>query len=112
MTSSLSQMAVMNVEKGEVIVGGWATPRIPQVGSYKLLAKKRQDGVIEWAHFIQRDNGLKERVMRGEAKDQAQLDEVLEIANRNLQRLFGVNLVAVDYDMYLLDGRQAPPAIH
>jgi len=41
MKSSLSQMAVMNVEKGEEVVGGWATPHIPQVGLYKLLAKKK-----------------------------------------------------------------------
>jgi len=38
----------MNIEKGEEIVGGWATPKIPQVGSYKLLAKQRTDGKIEW----------------------------------------------------------------
>ena len=112
MTPSLSQMAVMNVEKGEEIVGGWATPHIPQVGSYKLLAKKRKDGVIEWAHFIQRDNGLKDRVMRGEAKNRAQLDDVIEIASRNLHKLFGVKLIAVDFDLYMLDGKKAPPAIH
>ena len=53
MKSNLSQMAVMNVDKGEEIVGGWATAQISQVGIYKLLAKKRKDGVIEWAHFIQ-----------------------------------------------------------
>lgn len=112
MKSKLSQMAVMNVEKGEEIVGGWATPHIPQVGSYKLLVKKRKDGVIEWAHFVQRDNRLKDRVMRGEAKNCAQLDEVIEIASRNLHKLFGVKLVAVDFDMYMLDGKNAPPAIH
>ncbi len=111
MTKSLSQMAIMNVEKGEEIVGGWATPRIPEVGSYKLLAKKRKNGVIEWAHFIQRDNGSKDRVMRGEAKNRAQLDEVIEIASRNLYKLFGVKLVAVDFDMYMLDGKDAPSAI-
>ena len=33
-------MAVMNVEKGEEIVGGWASVYIPQVGIYKLLAIK------------------------------------------------------------------------
>jgi hypothetical protein len=43
MKSSLSQAAVMNVEKGEEIVGGWATPHIPQVGLYKLLAKKKNE---------------------------------------------------------------------
>lgn len=98
----------MNVDKGEEIIGGWATPRIPQVGLYKLLAKKKVDGVIEWAHFIQRDNGLKERVMRGTAKDRAELDTVIEIANRNLSKLFGVKLQTTEYDMYTLDGKKAP----
>ena len=106
MKSSLSQLAVMNVEKGEEIVGGWATPHIPQVGVYKLLAKKRKDGVIEWAHFIQRDNRLKDRVMRGEANSREQLDIVLEVANKNLLKLFGVTLQATDYDMYTLDGKK------
>ena len=100
----LSQLAVMNVDKGEEIVGGWATVRISQTGIYKLLAKKRKDGVIEWAHFIQRDDGTKDRVMRGEVNSREQLDEVVEIANRNLQKLFGAKLQAVEYNMYNLDG--------
>ena len=58
------QMAVMNVDEGEEIVGGWAAPRIPQVGIYKLLAKKKKNNMIEWAHFVQRDNGLREKVPR------------------------------------------------
>ena len=41
------------------------TPPIPQVGIYKLLAKKKADGMIEWAHFVQHDNGLKEKEIRG-----------------------------------------------
>ncbi len=106
MKPNLSQMAVLNINDGEEIVGGWATRHVPQTGIYKLLAKKRKDGVIEWAHFIQRDNGIKERVMRGEVENRAQLDEVIEIANKNLGRLFGVQLQAVDYDMYTLDGKK------
>lgn len=112
MKPSLSQMAVMNVEEGEELVGGWATPHIPGTGIYKLLAKKRRDGVIEWAHFIQRDNGLKERVMRGEVDSHEKLDEVIEIANKNLGKLFGVALQAVDYDAYTLDGKKASGAKH
>ena len=107
MKSNLPQLAVMNVDKGEEIVGGWATMRISQIGIYKLLAKKHKDGVIEWAHFIQRDDGTKDRVMRGEVNSRDQLDEVIEIANRNLKKLFGVALQATDYDMYTLDGKKA-----
>lgn len=108
MKLSLSKIAILNVNKGEEIVGGWATLHIPEVGIYKLLAKKRKDGVIEWAHFIQRDDGSKDRVMRGEVENIERLDEVIAIANRNLSRLFGVQLQAVDYDMYTLDGKKAP----
>jgi hypothetical protein len=105
-------MAVMNVDEGEEIVGGWATPQIPGTGIYKFLAKKRKDGVIEWAHFIQRDNGSKERVMRGEVESREKLDEVVEIANKNLGRLFGVKLQAVDYNVYTLDGKKASNTKH
>lgn len=112
MKPTLSRMAVMKVDEGEEIVGGWATAHIPQVGVYKLLAKRRKDGVIEWAHFIQRDNGLKERMLRGEVESRERLNDVIEIANKNLGRLFGVKLQAVDYDMYTLDGKKASDKIH
>ncbi len=100
-------MAVMKVNKDEEILGGWATPHIPRLGIYKLLAKKRKDGVIEWAHFIERDNGLKERVMRGEVNSREELNKVIAIANKNLSKLFGVTLQTVDYNMYTLDGKKA-----
>ncbi len=118
---TLSQKAVMNVDKGEEIVGGWAAPRIPQVGIYKLLAKKKKNNVIEWAHFVQRDNGLKEKVYRGEVESPEQLNEVLEIMNKNLLKFFpgtarqgrcSVVMVAADYDITMLDGKKPPTAIH
>ena len=110
--NSLKQMAVMNVDKGEEIVGGWASAHIPQVGIYKLLAKKRKDGVIEWAHFVQRDSGSKEKVYRGEVESREQLDEVLEIMNKHLQRVFGTTMKAADYDMYTLDGKNTASIKH
>ena len=104
-SKSLKQMAVMNVDKGEEIVGGWASAHIPQVGVYKLLAKKRADGLFEWAHFVQRDNGLKEKVYRGEVESLEKLDEVLKIMNGQLKRVFGINMKAADYDMYTPGGK-------
>jgi hypothetical protein len=101
----LKQIAVMNVDKGEQIVGGWASAHIPQVGVYKLLAKKRADGLFEWAHFVQRDNGLKEKVYRGEVDSLEKLDEVLEIMNGQLKRVFGITMKAADYDMYTPGGK-------
>jgi len=102
---SLRGMAVMNVDTGEEIVGGWASARIPQVGVYKLLAKRRADGVIEWAHFVQRDSGSKEKVYRGEVETRERLDDVLEIMNSQLKRVFGVTMIAAGYDMYTTGGK-------
>lgn len=112
MKASLPQMAVMNIDKGEEIVGGWATQRIPQVGVYKLLVKKRKDGKMEWAHFIQRDTGLKEIVSRGELENQGQLDDLLEITTRNLKKFFGVDLTAAQYEVRTLDGKKASETKH
>ena len=92
----------MNVDKGEEIIGGWASAHIPQVGIYKLLAKKRADGIVEWAHFVQRDSGAKEKGYRGEVESREKLDEVLEIMNGQLKRVFGITMKAADYDMYTL----------
>jgi len=112
MKPNLSQMAVMNIDKGEEIVGGWATQRIPQVGVYKLLVKKRKDGKMEWAHFIQRDTGLKEIVSRGELENQAQLDDLLEITTRNLKKFFGADLRPAEYELQTLDGKQSSDTKH
>jgi hypothetical protein len=109
---SLRQMAVLSVDKGEEIVGGWASAHIPQVGVYKLLAKKRVDGVIEWAHFVQRDSGLKEKVYRGEVESREKLAEVLEIMNGQLKRIFGVTMKAADYDMFTPGGKNPSSIKH
>ena len=111
-SKSLSQMAVMNVDEGEEIAGGWASPHNPQVGIYKLLAKKKRYGSFEWAHFVQRDNGLKEKVYRGQVQSREQLDEVLEIMNKNLHKFLGVTMRAADYNACSLDGKKASPTKH
>jgi len=85
----VSQFAVMNLEKGEEIVSALVSGHIPGTGRYKFLAKKREDKKIEWAHFVERDNGLKEKVYRGEVNSDAELKLVLEIMNRNLVKIFG-----------------------
>lgn len=108
---SLRELAIMTIDEGEEIAGAWITPYIKEVGMYKLLIKKRVDGVYEWVHFIQRLSGDKEIVFRGEAKDEAQLNQLLKAANNNLSRIFGVVLQSADADMYTLDGRSAPPKV-
>jgi hypothetical protein len=112
MKPDISQTAVMNIEKGEEFFGGWATSHIPQVGIYKLLAKKKADGTIEWAHFVQRDSGLKERVMRGTVKSPDEFAAVSKAVNNNLNRIFGVTMQAAAYDVCTLDGKKAADAKH
>lgn len=104
----------MKVNEGEEIVGAWVTPPIAGLGFYKLLAKKKKDGSCEWAHFIQRDNGNKEHILRGETKNEAELKTVLEMMNRQLRKLFGapIMLIPADADVYSLGGKSTPSALH
>lgn len=85
----MAQFAVMNIEKGEEIVMGLVSGVIPGSGRYKFLAKKNKAGKFEWAHFVERDNGLKEKVYKGEVKNEKELKLVLEIMNKNLIKIFG-----------------------
>jgi hypothetical protein len=101
----------MDLDKGEELAGMWVTPHIPGTGMYKIIAKKRLDGVIEWAHFVQRDSGLRENIMRGEANGPEELSEVVEIGSRNLRRFFGpaCSFMPAQAEIYTPEGKKAPP---
>lgn len=86
----MENFAVMNVDKGEEIVATLMSEEISGTGYYKFLAKKRIDGKYEWAHFVQRINGHKEKIYRGEAENEEQLKLVIEIMNRTLTKVFGL----------------------
>jgi hypothetical protein len=103
---------VSRIEKGEEFFGGWATPTIPQVGIYKLLAKKKADDTIEWAHCVERDNGRKEKVMRGTVSSPVEFDIVIDTANNNLSRVFGVTMQPAGFEVRTPDGRKASDTIH
>lgn len=100
--------AVMSVERGETIVGAWVTPAIPEVGVYKLLAKRKADGTCEWAHFVQRADGRKEKVYRGEVESESRVKDVLAAINAALTRTFGEKrqMRSADADIYSLDGKK------
>ena len=85
----MPQLAVMNIEKGEEIVAALISGHVAGTGRYKFFAKKRKDNKYKWVHFVERDNGVKENMYRGEVKDEAELKLVLEILNRNLIKIFG-----------------------
>ena len=112
MKNKPSKTAVMSIEKGEEIFAGHVSPDIPQVGIYKLLAKKKADGTIEWAHFVERDNGLKERVMRGTVNTVDEFNIVVDAVNNNLRRIFGVTMRPASYEVRTLDGKKAPDTRH
>ncbi|MBK5274607.1 MAG: hypothetical protein JJE30_06110 [Desulfuromonadales bacterium] len=99
MNKNIAQFAVMTFEKGEEIFAGYTTEHIQQVGIYKLLAKQKLDGTIDWAHFVQRDNGLKEKVLRGTVNTPAEFNLVLDAVNSNLLKIFGVSLKVATYDV-------------
>ncbi len=100
--------AVMNVEKGETVAGMWASPLIPQIGTYKLVAKRKKDGTFEWAHFIHREDGSRKPLFRGEVESEEQLTVVLEAANKILGRTFGqtVQLKTAEFETRTKDGKK------
>lgn len=81
--------AVMRVEKGEKIVGGWITAEIPGVGMYKLLAKRKKDGTCEWVHFVQRSTGKKEKFVGGTVRNEKEVEQVVAAISRSLERVYG-----------------------
>jgi DNA-binding PadR family transcriptional regulator len=85
----MASFAVMNIDKGEEIIFALVSGHIPGTGRYKYLAKKLKNGEYEWAHFVERDNGNKEKVYRGNVKSEKELKLVLEIMNKNLKKIFG-----------------------
>jgi len=104
----------MSVAEGEEIAGAWVAPHVPQIGIYKLLAKKKKDGTCEWAHFVQRDNGLKEKVYRGTVENEERLKDVLTALNNALRTAYGPNiqLQTADADVYTLDGKKDSGIVH
>ena len=111
---SLRQLAVMNVDEGEEVLGGYVTPHIPQIGMYKLIAKKKKDGTCEWAHFVQRNDGRKEKVYRGTVENEARLATVVDAINSALNTAYGpaIRLVPSGSDMFLPDGTPIPTTRH
>src|SRR5688572_16505116 len=85
----MERFAVMNVDKGEEIASLLVGGHIKGTGRYKFLAKRKKNGSFEWAHYTERDSGLKENVFRGEVKNEEELQLVIDIMNKNLMRIFG-----------------------
>ena len=108
----LRSQAVMHVDKGESIEGLWATPQIPQIGVYKLVVKKRIDGIYEWAHFLHRLDGTRKVLFRGELESKVRIADVLDSANKTLLKIYGVTMSSADANISTLDGRKAGDTVH
>jgi len=104
--------AVMHIERGEELAGMWATPQMPQIGVYKLIAKKRADGKFEWVHFQHRQDGTRKVLFRGELESRARIAEVVDATNRTLTRVYGVVMQVADFDRKTLDGRKTDGTVH
>jgi hypothetical protein len=98
--------ALMAVEKGEEIAGTWTTPVVPEIGFYKLLAKRRTDGVCEWVHFVQRADGRKDNVYRGTVENKERLADVVSAINNSLRTAYGplVQLRLAEAEIAFVDG--------
>ena len=96
-----SGIAVMEVNAGEEISGMWITRPVEGIGQYKLVAKKRADGIHEWAHYVQRASGMIDKVYRGEVPASTDLEKVLEVLNNALAKAYGplVQLHKATYTM-------------
>lgn len=85
----MDSKSIMNIEKGEEIAAMLVSGHINGTGYYKFLAKKKANGKYEWAHFVQRDSGMKEKMYKGETDTKDQLNQVAEVMNRTLVKIFG-----------------------
>jgi hypothetical protein len=108
------QCAVISVERGETIAGIWVAPRITDIGTFKLVAKQTSNRSCEWAHFVQRYDGRRDKVYRGTVECVEHLEDVLTAINAALRRTFGpaVQLQPADADFYTLDGRKLDSSVH
>jgi hypothetical protein len=104
--SDAASQAVMRVDKGEEIAGLWTTPQIPQVGVYKLAAKKRLDGKFEWVHFQHRLDGTRKVLFRGEGESSVRLADVLDATNKTLTRIYGVVMQVAEFETSTLNGKK------
>ncbi len=97
---------IMAIGQGKELVGAWATPVVPGVGFYKLLAKRRADGRCEWVHFTQRADGRKDKFYRGEVENVESLADVVEAINRALTTAYGpaIRLFPAEADIFGVDG--------
>jgi hypothetical protein len=85
----MKPIPMLNIDKGEEIIHGLVSSYVPGTGYYKFLSKQKSNGTYEWVHFVERVNGNKEKMYRGDAKTKEELETVLEVMSKTLTKVFG-----------------------
>lgn len=104
----LRNVAVLSSEEGDEIAGLYVSPKIETIGTYKLIVLKRKSGKYEWANFVERDNGIRNSVYRGEFERQEQIETLVSTINKALHTAYGpaVKLYVAKAVMKTMDGKE------
>lgn len=104
----LSNTAVLNFEEGDEIAGMYVSPKIETIGIYKLIVFKRKSGIYEWANFVERDNGVRKVVYRGEFDTPDKIEILVNTINKALNTAYGpaVKLHPGKAVMKTMDGKE------
>jgi hypothetical protein len=104
----LRNAAVLSSEEGDEIAGMYVSPKIETIGIYKLIVLKRKSGLYEWANFVERDNGVRKSVYRGEFDNPEKIEVLVNTINQALNTAYGpsVKLHAAKAVMKTIDGKE------
>ncbi|HYV94474.1 MAG TPA: hypothetical protein VE978_22060 [Chitinophagales bacterium] len=100
--------AVLTSEEGDEIAAIYVSPKIETIGTYKLIVLKRKSGKYEWANFVERDNGMRNSVYRGEFDKPEQIEILVSSINKALNTAYGpdAKLCLAKAVMKTMDGKE------
>ena len=100
--------AVLTSEEGDEIAGIYVSPKIETIGTYKLIVLKRKSGRYEWANFVERANGMRDSVYRGEFDKPEQIEILVSSINKALSTAYGPDpkLYVAKAVMKTMDGKE------
>jgi len=104
----LRNAAVLTSDEGDEIAGIFVSPKIPSIGIYKLIILKKKSGKYVWANFVERDNGDRNSVYRGEFEKEKQIQDLVDSINSALNTAYGpgVKLYKAKAVMKTMDGKE------
>lgn len=104
----LHNSAVLSSQEGDEITGMYVSPKIETIGTYKLLVLKRKSGKYEWANFVERGNGIRDSVYRGEFDRPEQMEILVSSINKALNTAYGpaAKLYVAKAVMKTIDGKE------